>query len=447
MNSELVYSYGCTPEDAAFQFDYSLSKARNAKNSGFHLVQSFAPGEVDEELAHQMGKELAGKLLESKYSYVIATHNDRGHIHNHIVFCAVNNIDYRRYHDCRESYRHIQKINDEINVAHNLSVIIPDPDKPRKSHSYAEWKHTKDGTSWKAKLKKNIKECLEFCSTYDDFLNRMKERGYEIKNADPADGKYISFKAPGQEKWIRGRATTLGDEFTRDSIIEKINNYSHDKNTKTAAKIIRNINNNSSGKVLDTIDTNSPEFQQSAGLKVWANRENFRRFAHNYTLLHSNGFQNTSELNDKLTSLQKRSDDCRYNAISLDHEIEKLSSSIKAMEQYLEFKPYHQKYRAARNMEAVFQKYEYELTLFDGARRTLKDDGVILRNVTPEAVEKAKEKYHQLLREKNNHLDEAAKLDKKIKELQKLNEEIQKNFEFSQDQERDEKQKKKEKHL
>lgn len=447
MNARLVSSFGCTPEDAAFQFDYSLSKARNAKNSGFHLIQSFAPDEVDEELAHQMGKELASKVLGSKYSYIIATHNDRGHIHNHIVFCAVNNIDYKRYHDCKESYRHIQKCNDEINVAHNLSVVIPDPNRPRKSHSYAEWKHTKEGTSWKAKLKKDIKECLEFCSTYEDFLKRMNERGYEIKNANPTDGKYISFKAPGQEKWIRGRATTLGDDFTRDAIIEKINNYSHDKNTKTAAKIIRNINNNSNGKVLSSIDTSSPEFQQSAWLKGWANKENFKRFAHNYTLLHTNGYQSVSELTDKLSALQKQSDEYRYKAVSTDHEIEKLSASIKAMEQYLEFKPYHQKYRAARNMEAVFQKYEYELTLFEGARKTLKDDGVILRNVTPEAVEKAKDKYHQLLREKNNHLDEAAKLDKEIKELQKLNEEIQKNFELSQEQERDEKQKKKEKHL
>lgn len=154
-----------------------------------------------------------------------------------------------------------------------------------------------------------------------------------------------------------------------------------------------------------------------------------------------------SELTDKLSALQKQSDNYKYKAISIDHEVEKLSASIKAMEQYLEFKPYHQKYRAARNMEAIFQKYEYELTLFEGARKTLKDDGVVLRNVISKTVKKAIDKYHQLLREKNNHLDEATKFDKEIKELQKLNEEIQKNFDLTQEQEHDEKQKKKELHL
>lgn len=275
----------------------------------------------------------------------------------------------------------------------------------------------------------------------------MNERGYEIKNADPADGKYISFKAPGQEKWIRGRATTLGNEFTREAIIGKINNYSHDKSTKTAAKIERQIDKNNDGKILDYIDTSDPKFQERAFLKVWANRENFKRLAHNYTLLHREGYQNTNELTGKINALQKQADEERYKAVSVDHEIESLAASIKAMEQYIKLKPYNDKYRSARNQEAVCQKYEYELMLFFGARKTLKEDGIVLRNVTPEALEKAKDKYHQLLREKNSHLDKASEIDKQLKEMQKLNDEIQKNFELNEDHDRDEKQKKKEQHL
>lgn len=446
--SSLLSFYNCSQNTAAIDFNWSIKQSKiKDKNQAFHLIQSFAPGEVSEEEAHQIGEELAKAVLGNKYSYVIATHHDKNHVHNHIIFCAVDNIDHKKYHDCKESYRYIKRCNDKILKEHNLSVIKEDPNRLKKSHSYAEWKHTKDGTSWKANLKKDIRECLEFCSSYDEFLKRMNERGYEIKNENPSDGKYISFKAPGQERWIRGRSTTLGNEFTREAIIEKINNYAHDKSTKTAVKIERMIAEKNDGKILDYIDTSDPKFQERAFLKVWANRENFKRLAHNYTLLHREGYQNTTELSDKMTTLQKQSDDERYKAVSIDHEIAALSSSIKNMEQYIKLKPYNDKYRSARNPEAVFQKYEYELMLFFGARKSLKDDGIVLRNVKPEALEKAKDKYHELLREKNSHLDKVTEIDKQLKEMQKLNDEIQKNFELNEEHDRDEKQKKKEQHL
>lgn len=87
--------------------------------------QAFAPGEVSYEEAHRIGKELADKVLEGKYSYVVTTHIDKGHIHNHIIFCAADNIEHNKYHDCKQSYYHIRKLSDELCKAHNLSIIIP----------------------------------------------------------------------------------------------------------------------------------------------------------------------------------------------------------------------------------------------------------------------------------------------------------------------------------
>ena len=222
-NSSQLSFINCTQSTASIEFKYDLNKAkRDSKNLGFHLIQSFLPGEVDEATAHAIAEELVKKVLGNKYTCVIATHNDTDHIHNHIVFCAVDSIEHRRYYDNKKSYMYIRRCNDEICKNYNLSTIMTDDTQQKKSHSYAEWNSKKTFTSWKEKLKNDIQEMIKNSSDYNEFLNKMENLGYEIKNSSPDDGKYISFKAPGQEKWIRGRESTLGKEYTRENIIAAI---------------------------------------------------------------------------------------------------------------------------------------------------------------------------------------------------------------------------------
>ena len=138
-----VSSYACSPETAAYDFKYTLDHCReNSPNKAYHLIQAFAPGEVGFEEAHHIGKELADKLLEGKYSYVVTTHIDKEHVHNHIIFCAADNIEHNKYHDCKQSYYHIRKLSDELCKEHNLSVIIPGAQRGRKIRRMAvrpEW--------------------------------------------------------------------------------------------------------------------------------------------------------------------------------------------------------------------------------------------------------------------------------------------------------------------
>ena len=110
-----VSSYACSPETAAYDLKYTLDHCReNIPNKAYHLIQAFAPGEVGFEEAHRIGKELADKLLEGKYTYIVTTHIDKGHVHNHIIFCAADNIEHNKYHDCKQSYYHIRKLSDEL---------------------------------------------------------------------------------------------------------------------------------------------------------------------------------------------------------------------------------------------------------------------------------------------------------------------------------------------
>ena len=110
-----VSSYGCSARTAALEFAFANGKTTgNDGNLAHHLIQSFAPGEVSFEEAHQIGTELADRLLEGKYSYVLATHIEKDHVHNHIIFCATDNISHRKYNTCRRNYYRIRTLSDEL---------------------------------------------------------------------------------------------------------------------------------------------------------------------------------------------------------------------------------------------------------------------------------------------------------------------------------------------
>ena len=202
-----VSSYACAPETAAIDFKYTLDHCReNSPNKAYHLIQAFAPGEVSYEEAHRIGKELADKVLEGKYSYVLTTHIDKGHIHNHIIFCAADNIEHNKYHDCKQSYYHIRKLSDELCKAHNLSIIIPGGERGKK---YKEWQSEQNGSTWKTQLRRDINFCIKSASTYEDFLLLMRAKGYEIKgesivtvsgSIEEGAAKYISFRPLDKER-------------------------------------------------------------------------------------------------------------------------------------------------------------------------------------------------------------------------------------------------------
>ena len=218
----LITAFGTTVEYAPAMFANALKKTDPSDpNLAYHLIQSFAPGEVGAKEAHEIGKELAERLLGGRYSYIVSTHTDKNHCHNHIIFCAADNITHKKYHDCKRSYWNIRHINDELCEEHNLSVI---KENKHIGKSYKEWMADKAGTSWKSKLKSDINETIKQAHTYDEFLDLMKSKGYEIKDAEisPEAHKYIGFRAPGQERWVRGRPKSLGEDFTKERIRERI---------------------------------------------------------------------------------------------------------------------------------------------------------------------------------------------------------------------------------
>ena len=216
----LVSSFGCSYETADIEFEMLLAQAiQKGNNLAHHLIQSFAPGEATPEQAHEIGKQLADEVLQGKYSYVLTTHIDKGHVHNHLIFCAVDMVNHRKYNSNRQSYAYIRRTSDRLCREHGLSVVQPSRDKGK---SYAEWDAGRKGKSWKAKLKAAIDAVIPQAKDFDDFLRLMAAQGYEIKQ-----GKFISFRAPGQERFTRCK--TLGENYTEEAITSRIKGLAVDR--------------------------------------------------------------------------------------------------------------------------------------------------------------------------------------------------------------------------
>jgi len=387
----LISSFGCSPESAANDFKFTLSHTKQSDpNKAFHLIQSFAPGEVTPEVAHAIGVELADRLLQGKYSYVVATHIDHDHIHNHLIFCAADNIDYQKYHDCKSSYYHIRNLSDELCAENNLSII---KESNNIGKSYKEWMEEKKGTSWKTKLKQDINSAIKQSHTYDEFIKIMQENGYQLKDAGlgPDNHKYISFLPPGKERWIRGREKSLGKDFTKERIKERI----EEKAKIRAERMQRFIH--PSRKLIDTSDS---KFEENSGLKHWAERENLKRAAAIYAELGKLGLQSMDELDDKISSLHDDAKSGKKTVIALEKEIKSFSEIVKFARQYEENKKYEFHYKKSKDPERYYREHSDQLALVWGAKDILENAGINPKSINLHEIE--------------NHLKELTERHKKL---------------------------------
>lgn len=211
-------SYACTLETAFA--DMRQTKERWHKLGGvqgYHLVQSFAAGEVTPELAHRIAKELADRVLGGRYEYVIGTHLNTGHIHSHIVWNSVSRIDGKKYHSNGKSYvTQIRAVSDELCRKYKLSVI----DTENSNHvakPYAEWLAEKNNQpTWRTAIRQDVDEAIQQSLTWRQFLNALERNDYEVRMGR----KYPVLRPPGKERFVRFK--TLGKRYTPEAIQTRI---------------------------------------------------------------------------------------------------------------------------------------------------------------------------------------------------------------------------------
>ena len=388
----LISSYGCSPETAAYDFKFALSKTSQSNpNKAYHLIQSFLPGEVSYKEAHQIGVELADKLLEGKYSYVVTTHIDKGHVHNHIIFCAADNINHEKYHDCKKTYYNIRNLSDTLCREHELSVITPGE---KRGKTYKEWQAGKNGSAWKEQLKADIDEAIKNAETYEDCIELIRAKGYEIKGEDFGEKahKFISFRPLDREHFIRGSAKSLGTEYTKERIKERIEEKALVKDKKRVPFPVRKkpIVKDYSRKNL--IDTTEDKFTQSPGLKHWADIQNLKIAAASYSQAGS-----ITELEKQVAAKSTLAKTARESLVETERQLKDFGQVLKYAEQYKANHIYHVRYQKSKDKDAYLRRHETELILHDGAENMLKRFGINPKNID---VEKLRSDYNALYSKK-----------------------------------------------
>lgn len=429
----LIYSHGCSVETADREMELT---ARQGTGRGdriaYHLIQSFSPDDdITPEKALELGIEYARRVTGGKYEFVVSTHIDKEHIHNHIIFNAVDYVSHRKYHsDEKDKYR-IRDINDEICSANNLSVL-PKYDGKRKAKYRNTYKEEK--VSWQKKLKSVIDDAIRNSDTFDEMLYALEMEGYEIKR-----GKYISFRAPGQERFTR--AKTIGDNYSEDAIRERIANKDKEpelqaaetevtvpKKKQTAAEVKGQVVSKQKGfpskriNLLVDISKNI-KAQQSKAYEHALVRSNINTLVKTMNFLISHkittpeDFQVYAEAKNAEYSLYRK--DIR----KIESELMDLSEKIKFTQNYKKNAHVYYESRRAKEPAAYAREHEDQIVLFQASEIYFKR-----KQLNPKELNLAEmfERYKELNAEKAELDKRSNSLKREIKELEVVAENIEK---------------------
>ena len=354
----LVSSFGCSYETADIEFQMLLDQAfKKGNNLAHHLIQAFEPGENTPEQAHEIGRQLADEVLGGKYPYVITTHIDKGHLHNHIIFCAVDMANQRKYISNRQSYAYIRRTNDRLCREHGLSVVMPGKDKGK---SYAEWDAQRKGKSWKAKLKTAIDAAIPQARDFDSFLRLMEAQGYEMKR-----GKFISFRSPGQERFTRCK--TLGVDYTEEAITRRIKGLAVDRGPKRKVE---------QGISLRIEIENNIKAQQSAGYARWAKLYNLKQAAKALNFLTEHQIESYESLESRLDEISTANDEAAAALKAVERRLGEMALLIKNLSAYKQLRPVALELRNAKDKAAFRRQHESQLILYEAAAKALKEAGI-----------------------------------------------------------------------
>lgn len=220
-NGKWVSSLNCQ-EEYAYEQMYETKKffRKTDQRQGYHLIISFVEGEVDAQTAFEVIGKFAKEYLGLDYEAVYTVHDNTEHIHGHIIFNSVSFRTGKKYrYEKGDWARKIQPITNRLCEAYGLSTIEIEEDRARRSEHYKEWNDFRDGKFvWADMIKRDLDACILQASTYEAFLNRMKELGYETQNAYREEGKYLALKPMGLTRFRRCK--TLGEEYGEERIRE-----------------------------------------------------------------------------------------------------------------------------------------------------------------------------------------------------------------------------------
>lgn len=358
---ELVTGFGCNPETADGEFllmkrEYIAQTGRlRGKDDviAYHLRQSFVPGEITPEEANRIGCELASRFTHGQHAYVVATHEDRRHVHSHIIISAVNLDCDRKFRNFWGSSKAIRRLSDTLCIQNGLSII----EQPKgHSKSYNKWLGNEAKTSQRDGLRKAIDAALERQpKDFEELLTMLQTDGWEVKR-----GKRISLKGKGQERFKR--LDSLGEDYSEATLRAIIaGKKEHHPSEKKTVQPMRQVN------LLVDIQAKL-QAGKGAGYERWAKVFNLKQMAQTLNYLSENNLMNIEDLTAKTDAAIARVHELQVTIRETEKRMAELHALKGHIINYVKTREVYVAYRMAGYSKKFVAEHEQEIRLHQAAK-------------------------------------------------------------------------------
>lgn len=368
----LVSGFQVVPAFAAYEFKATAALAQelngdytntgSANVQAYHLMQSFSKKDaITADQAHEVGKRFADEVLQGKHEYVLTTHIDKGHIHNHIIFNSVSYLDHKKFRS--EPYKTVAKlrdVSDRLCAEFGLDVIT----RPEgQGISYKEWQETKKGSSWKEQIRKAVDEVLLAAEDYQDFLMRMRRRKIEVK-----EGVHLAFRLEGQERFVRGK--TIGERYTREGIQAALS-QKEDRNGR-ASSIARIAKTPARGLSQARRVPMSADMRIKYEIRRQQLRET-KELANVLLVLRQEGIKSLPDIDVKVGTLRTVVVDLKVSAKKLEEKNLQYKEAVKQLRGYQTLLPIWEEYseKRGRAQKMFYTIHESDLLAYEYAQEQL----------------------------------------------------------------------------
>ncbi len=384
-NGELVTSYACTvdlveQEFAASKKDYLKQTGRTYEGDiiAYQIRQSFKPGEITPKEANEVGYETAMRFTKGRHAFIVATHVDRAHIHNHIIFNSTNLDCDGKFKDAWYVALTLQKVSDLVCLEHALSIITPKKSGERDGRS----KFPKRVTV-RDQIRKDIDEALaENPADFDEFLRQLRDRKYEIKT-----GKNISVRGPGQKRYVR--FSSLGEDYSEKILRGKCKSAERSAGSTSRKKRDFDL----------LIDINRKMSEgKSKGYANWASRYNVKQVAAALLFLQEHDIRDLDSLNAITADKTQRYHQTADSIKDIDKRLREISELEKQIISFVKTRETFEKYKSARYSKKFFEEHREEITMHRAAKAYFTQHN--LKKLP--RINDLKNEYRQLVAEKKN---------------------------------------------
>lgn len=403
-------AYQCAQDTAAKEFVVSKqiyeavtgrSRPREEDVVSYGIIQSFLPGEVSPEQANELGRKIALEFTGGQHPFIVGTHIDQGHIHNHIEINSTTLDCSRKFNNYKETVAALREISDKLCREYGLSVI---EEPAGQDKHYAEWAAEKKGRSWKALLRETIDAALPGAASFEDFLAVMRSAGYEVETG----GKFLKFRAADQERFTR--AKTLGADYTEEALRSRVG---RPKDQRPRRK--RSVLQPRPERVNLLIDIQERLAQgKGAGYARWATIHNLKEASRTLNFLTEHGITEYGALAQKTAETTAAFDAASAKIKALESRMAEIAALKTHIINYAKTREVYATFRKSRFKDKFRAAHEGELLLHEAAKRAFDAQGV--RKLP--TVKALGEEYAGLLADKKSTYADFTRLRKEAQELQ-----------------------------